>query len=538
MENSGRSSNEKKRIKELKRADSSSLRCWYTNATFLNNKFDIFKTELAHQDYLDLVFVTETWFKETSLMHMYQYDLYKVTRDSNLSDSDERIETNKKEERRRIGYIYKKKLTSYEVTEKCFSSEKCEQIWCEIKLKSEKVLIGCIYRPHKSSDKVDRAINKAIRTAKALVTKKKYTAMLVVGDFNHPDIEWSESIGQLNSNDKSAQVLLSNLNSNYISQLVNEPTFSNNFLDLILTDDSCRVSEVSIGPPLGVSEKNSFHSTITWKFAMQDKSLDNRVITKRNYQMGDYLRMSAHLSNIDWNEMFTSSNVDICYVRFLKIYDSALEEYIPLKKINTNLTGLEWKLRNDPEVKTSRENKFTIFARMRASPRTAQLKKEYREAANSLRRSVWNAQLEFKRSITEKCKAQPNFLYAYINSQNNFKQQIRVLTSKQGEEVSDPVGIANCLTDNFYEIFTKGARVTPLPYFPMRTEKECKPRDDFLSEIYVLEQSFPTRVPRNPWVRRRQEIPKKLLILLLKNSFVFPSKITFFKIGFLDPKFF
>ncbi len=117
--------------------------------------------------------------------------------------------------------------------------------------------------------------------------------MLVVGDFNHPDIEWSELIRQLNSNDKSAQVFLSNLNSNYIRQLVNEPTFSNNFLDLILTDDSCRVSEVSIGPPLGVSEKNSFHFTTTWKFAMHDKSLDNRVITKRYYQIGDYLRMSA-----------------------------------------------------------------------------------------------------------------------------------------------------------------------------------------------------------------------------------------------------
>ncbi len=96
MVNSGRYFNEKKRIKELKRADSSSLRCWYTNATSLNNKFDVFKTELAHQDYPDLVFVTETWFKETSLMHMYQYDLYKVTRDSNLSDSVERMETKKK----------------------------------------------------------------------------------------------------------------------------------------------------------------------------------------------------------------------------------------------------------------------------------------------------------------------------------------------------------------------------------------------------------------------------------------------------------
>ncbi len=72
----------------------------------MNNKFDVFKTELAHQDYPDLVFVAETWFKETSLMQMYQYDLYKVTRDSNLGGSAEGSGETKKKRREEAEWLY------------------------------------------------------------------------------------------------------------------------------------------------------------------------------------------------------------------------------------------------------------------------------------------------------------------------------------------------------------------------------------------------------------------------------------------------
>jgi hypothetical protein len=47
-------------------------------------------------------------------MHMYQYDLYKVTRDSNLRGSAERMETKKKNKRGGGVAIYTKK--SYHLT--------------------------------------------------------------------------------------------------------------------------------------------------------------------------------------------------------------------------------------------------------------------------------------------------------------------------------------------------------------------------------------------------------------------------------------
>ena len=61
-----------------------SLKCWYTNATSLNNKWDQFKSEIILDSYPDLIFVTETWFNDYSLRNIDQYKLF--SKDRKYSD--------------------------------------------------------------------------------------------------------------------------------------------------------------------------------------------------------------------------------------------------------------------------------------------------------------------------------------------------------------------------------------------------------------------------------------------------------------------
>ena len=42
------------------------LKIWYSNVTSLNNKLELLKYELVHNK-IDIAFVSETWWKETSL---------------------------------------------------------------------------------------------------------------------------------------------------------------------------------------------------------------------------------------------------------------------------------------------------------------------------------------------------------------------------------------------------------------------------------------------------------------------------------------
>jgi hypothetical protein len=65
-----------------------------------------------------------------------------------------------------------------------------EQIWCEVVVGVEKILIGCVYRPPNQSNHLNLIVNESIKSAKRLVDESKYTGLLVAGDFYYPSILW------------------------------------------------------------------------------------------------------------------------------------------------------------------------------------------------------------------------------------------------------------------------------------------------------------------------------------------------------------
>ncbi len=93
---------------------------------------------------------------------------------------------------------------------------------------------------------------------------------LVAGDFNLPDISWTQDGGFcVNKGRPSSLEFLNTLSKNYLSQHVIEPTFRNNILDLIVTSDSARVFRVAHGPPLGLSENDGLHAPLTWDYELR-----------------------------------------------------------------------------------------------------------------------------------------------------------------------------------------------------------------------------------------------------------------------------
>lgn len=74
-----------------------------------------------------------------------------------------------------------------------------EQVWCEVSppIRSEKFLVGCIYRSplnlyvnkelHLSERHSDQPLN-------CRCSKSQYAGMCSAGDFNYPDLRWSEDM--------------------------------------------------------------------------------------------------------------------------------------------------------------------------------------------------------------------------------------------------------------------------------------------------------------------------------------------------------
>ena len=76
-----------------------------------------------------------------------------------------------------------------EVNDDCLSID-AELVWCNIISSNESILCGCIFRPPQASYETNREKTKAIGRAKHLKDSKKYSSVIIAGDFNHSDIEW------------------------------------------------------------------------------------------------------------------------------------------------------------------------------------------------------------------------------------------------------------------------------------------------------------------------------------------------------------
>ena len=111
------------------------------------------------QGFPQIVFVTETWFCENSVPFFDIHVVYRKDRKSRGGG---------------VAIYVREDLCSYEMVSYRLNSEEVEQSWCEIRLGSENILVGCIYRAPKSDFGNMKKIAEALREAKRLVETKRF----------------------------------------------------------------------------------------------------------------------------------------------------------------------------------------------------------------------------------------------------------------------------------------------------------------------------------------------------------------------------
>ena len=108
-------------------------------------------------------------------------------------------------------------------------------IWCAFNNGNDSILFGCVYRPPHSCREVNLGILRAINRASELCDEKKYSALLIAGDFNHADINWNDQSGSYSSKNRPSSIeMVDCLNDNLLSQHVDKPTFTANVLDYLI----------------------------------------------------------------------------------------------------------------------------------------------------------------------------------------------------------------------------------------------------------------------------------------------------------------
>ena len=151
--------------------------------------------------------------------------------------------------KRGVGIYVSNKLLVSEVTFDGYSYH--EHVWISIKLTGhDELLVGCIYCSP-SSDPVHSTSG----LCNLLSEVNKFSHLLVCGDFNYPDINWTTN----SCSNHCSQLFLDAVQDKYLFQHVETPTrfvqnSALNVLDLVLTNEEEMIDGINVLPALGLND--------------------------------------------------------------------------------------------------------------------------------------------------------------------------------------------------------------------------------------------------------------------------------------------
>ena len=343
------------------------------------------------------------------------------------------------------------------------------------------ILIGCIYRPPpnplqpEKSRVIDGEIIKSLFHAKKANDKNIFKGMIVAGDFNFPNVEWSDegTATVTGSPNNPGRKFINFLNDEFITQNVWEPTFkkangeAKNTLDYILSDIPERISNILIGEPL--SNTRQAHLSITWDTIINSNLKKNFSSKNYCFSKGNYEELNKNLCLIDWQSKMANQDTNASYETFLKEYNTLCELSIPQRNKKYNKPKAPWI--TDKVKKLSSLKKQLWHINQASGWKSHNLVKEYTLIRNQVKKEAKLATINFEQTLANN-KKNPKLLYAYVSSRQKTKDPIGAIRNNNNTIITDKREIANTLNEQFSSVFVNEPSNISLPNFASRTNNK------------------------------------------------------------------
>ena len=327
-----------------------------------------------------------------------------------------------------------------------------EYIFIKVSLGGANLLtIGAFYRSPSSSLDNDRDLFKLLDSLNSLFQGK----LLLIGDFNLPNIRWSNIIEGNNCNSNSVEYkFISCLNHNNLLQHVQFPTRARasqtpHVLDLIITNDDF-VEDIINLSPLGKSD----HSVLQ---CICNLSVDKAVnLTKFNFNKGDYDGLRDYLSNnIDSCVYDDHSSINESWMCLKSLIEVGQELFIPHITSN-NWNRKNWRVPISKSLRDLIKKKHKYWTKFQAS-KDKNILNEYKRLRNQVRKESRLVTLNKQKSIALSCKNNPKVFWQHVRSKivtPNGIGDIKLVDGKSVKVVTLDSEKAEIFSDYFSKIYT------------------------------------------------------------------------------------
>jgi len=124
-----------------------------------------------------------------------------------------------------------------------------DQIWCSVRIRNgDNLHIGVCYRsPNADMSGKDNDILLC-----DMLAELHSKPLVLMGDFNFPDVDWSTSYGS----SRSSQNFVDSIENGFLTQHVTDGTCNGAVLDLVITSEPDMIDDVSVLGRFGTSNNN------------------------------------------------------------------------------------------------------------------------------------------------------------------------------------------------------------------------------------------------------------------------------------------
>ena len=437
------------------------LKCMYTNSDCLTNKMPELE-RLVSLNSVDVIAVSETLPKNKQsdinyTFHLTGYQTYQVN------------------DGRGVCLFIKEHLeaTRLEDDEKLFSPN----VFVKVKLhdKNDYVILGVMYRsPNSSNQETDSLI----KQLDYIYTKYVSSKVVIMGDFNFSNIDWSQEtcntgIDEKDGNDVSDddddfdddkqdkkvtkkrkdKEFLDKFHENFLHQFVKTPTHRRGnqtptLIDLIIANDQDLVRNLYHCAPLGLSHHDTIYLVINCKTQAHINIEKKKLLLNK----GDYNGMRELLRSTEWEKNLDGKNVDECWAFIENEINTATELFVPKLKINTNKPKHRFSapdtLINKIKIKRVAYKYYKKFP-------TASNYEKYAESRAEVNRGTKAAQLEREKRVARDAKENPKAFFSYISSKVKPRNPVGNLLTPEGRVTETDEEKARELNTFFSSVFTK-----------------------------------------------------------------------------------
>ena len=211
-------------------------------------------------------------------------------------------------------------------------------LWLKIPTTTEDILFGCIYRSG-TKDKaipLDDDLNMMIKN---MSQNAGYKNVIIVGDFNFPNINWSpEPVIVTNHRDNNHPEIkfVDTINEAMLHQHIYKPTRDregqvSKIDDLVFSSDIDIIHSIEHTGHLG----NSDHQILEFVTTSMFHEKEYKPQIRKKYHQTDFPSFESHL-NIDWENQLKDKSAEEAYNLFLDKYNEACQLFVPTERVTKN----------------------------------------------------------------------------------------------------------------------------------------------------------------------------------------------------------